>query len=97
MTRKDKPMRSASEAPDKAKYTPKEIHIFADEDHAHLRPKKSAIVPIVTVTEGIDTSNYKRHKTIEPIHFQGYGVNVHTFVKSNPSSSDSHSSSVRTA
>ena len=65
----------------KAKYTPKEIHIFADEDHAHLRPKKSAIVPIVTVTEGIDTSNYKRHKTIEPIHFQGYGVNVHTFVE----------------
>jgi hypothetical protein len=65
----------------KAKSTPREIHIFADEDHAHLRPKRSAIVPIVTVTEGIDTTNGKRHRTIEPVHFQGYGMNIHTFVE----------------
>jgi hypothetical protein len=65
----------------KSKTTPKEIHIFADEDHAHLRPKRSAIVPIITVTEGIDVSNEKRHKTIEPIHFQGYGMNTHAFVE----------------
>ena len=65
----------------KAKSTPQEIHIFADEDHVHLRPKRSAIVPLVTVTEGIDTSDEKRHKTINPIHFQGYGMNTHTFVE----------------
>lgn len=65
----------------KSTSTPKEIHIFADEDHVHLRPKQSAIVPIVTVTEGIDISNEKRHKTIEPIHFQGYGMSTHSFVE----------------
>ena len=60
--------------------TPSELHIFADEDHVHLRPKKSAIVPLVTVTEGIDTSDPKRHKTISPVHFQGYGMDNHAFV-----------------
>ena len=60
--------------------TPSELHIFADEDHVHLRPKKSAIVPLVTVTEGIDTSDPKRHKTISPLHFQGYGMDNHVFV-----------------
>ena len=60
--------------------TPSELHIFADEDHVHLRPKKSAIVPLVTVTEGIDVSNPKRHKTISPVHFQGYGMDNHAFV-----------------
>ena len=60
--------------------TPPELHIFADEDHAHLRPRRSAIVPLVTVTEGIDTSDPKRHKTISPVHFQGYGMDNHTFV-----------------
>lgn len=64
----------------RVKNTPSELHIFADEDHAHLRPKKSAIVPLVTVTEGIDVSNPKRHKTISPVHFQGYGMDNHTFV-----------------
>lgn len=37
---------------ERVKNTPSELHIFADEDHVHLRPKKSAIVPLVTVTEG---------------------------------------------
>lgn len=60
--------------------TPSELHIFADEDHVHLRPRRSAIVPLVTVTEGIDVSNPKRHKTISPVHFQGYGMDNHTFV-----------------
>ena len=41
---------------------------------------KSAIVPLVTVTEGIDTSDPKRHKTISPVHFQGYGMDNHVFV-----------------
>ena len=61
--------------------TPSELHIFADEDHVHLRPKRSAIVPLVTVTEGIDTSDPKRHKTISPVHFQGYGMDNHTFIE----------------
>ena len=61
--------------------TPSELHIFADEDHVHLRPKKSAIVPLVVVTEGIDTSDPNRHKTINPIYFQGYGMNNRTFVE----------------
>ena len=64
----------------RVKNTPSELHIFADEDHVHLRPRRSAIVPLVTVTEGIDVSNTKRHKTISPVHFQGYGMDNHTFV-----------------
>ena len=61
--------------------TPEELHIFADEDHVHLRPKRSAIVPLVTVTEGIDTSDAKRHKTVNPIHFQGCAVNNDAFTE----------------
>ena len=64
----------------RVKNTPSELHIFADEDHVHLRPRRSAIVPLVVVTEGIDVSNPKRHKTISPVHFQGYGMDNHTFV-----------------
>lgn len=58
----------------RVKDTPPELHIFADEDHVHLRPKKSAFVPLVTVTEGMDVSDKKRHKTINPVHFQGFGM-----------------------
>ena len=39
--------------------TPETLDIFADEDHVHLTPKGKAIVPLVTITEGIDTSNPK--------------------------------------
>ena len=61
--------------------TPSELHLFADEDHAHLRPKKSTTIPLVTVTEGIDTTDPKRHKTISPLHFQGYGMSNHVFTE----------------
>ena len=61
--------------------TPEEIHIFADEDHVHLRPKKSGMVPLITVTEGIDATNEKRHKTIAPVSFQGYGMNTECFAE----------------
>ena len=37
-------------------------------------------MPLMTVTEGIDTSDPKRHKTISPLHFQGYGMDNHAFV-----------------
>ncbi|MGI6766414.1 MAG: ISLre2 family transposase [Lentihominibacter sp.] len=52
-----------------------ELHIYADEDHAHMQKpnkekgKSSKIVPLVTVTEGMDTENEKRHKTIGTMHF----------------------------
>ncbi len=48
--------------------TPETLDIFADEDHVHLKPKGQAIVPLVTITDGMDVSNPKRHKTIHPIH-----------------------------
>ena len=56
------------------KETPKEIDIFADEDHVNIRGGKNAIVPLITITEGIDTSNEKRHKTKEPLHIAAYGM-----------------------
>ena len=54
--------------------TPETLDIFADEDHVHLTPKGKAIVPLVTITEGIDVSNPKRHKTIHPIHVAAFGM-----------------------
>ena len=61
--------------------TPSELHLFADEDHVHLRPKSSMFVPLVTVTEGMDCTNPKRHKTINPLHFQGCGISNREFVE----------------
>jgi len=66
---------------ERVKNTPSELHIFADEDHVHLRPRKSAFVPLVTVTEGMDVSNEKRHRTIDPVHFQGFGMNNDAFIE----------------
>ena len=61
--------------------TPKELHVFADEDHVHVRKlNHSVIVPLVTLTEGIDTSNPKRHRTIHPVYFQGYGMENESFI-----------------
>lgn len=59
--------------------TPKELHIFTDEDHVHLNGGKSVMVPIATITEGIDTSNPKRHTLINPLHIAGYGMDSETF------------------
>ncbi len=63
----------------RAEKTPEELHLFADEDHVHLNPKGCAIVPLVSITEGIDTSNPKRHKTINPFHIAGYGMGTDAF------------------
>ncbi len=65
----------------RAENTPTELHLFADEDHVSLRPKGNAIVPLVTVTEGIDQTDRSRHKTIHPLHFQGYGMTNDAFVE----------------
>lgn len=66
---------------ERAETTPEEIHIFADEDHVHLNSKQNTSVPEATVTEGIDISNPKRHKTIRPVHFQGYGMEPAAFAE----------------
>ena len=58
-----------------AKETPSELHLFADEDHVHMKDGRNAIVPLVTVTEGIDNGK-KRHTTISPVHFEGYGMDT---------------------
>ena len=58
--------------------TPRELHVFADEDHVHMKDGRSVIVPLVTVTEGIDTAT-RRHKTINPVHFEGYGMSNTSF------------------
>ena len=59
--------------------TPEELHLFADEDHVHLKDGRNAIVPLVTISEGIDTSNPKRHKLINPLHIAGYGMDAEAF------------------
>ena len=59
--------------------TPEVLDIFADEDHVHLNPKGKAIVPLVTITEGMDESNPKRHATIHPFHIAAYGMPMTAF------------------
>ena len=58
--------------------TPRELHVFMDEDHVHMKNGRNAIVPLLTVTEGIDSSK-KRHKTINAVHFEGYGITTDSF------------------
>jgi hypothetical protein len=74
-------MKAPVTAMERVKNTPSELHVFADEDHVHLRPRKSAYVPLVTVTEGMDTSDPKRHRTINPVHFQGFGMGNEAFIE----------------
>ena len=64
---------------ERVKETPGELHLFADEDHVHLKDGRNVIVPLVTITEGIDTSNPKRHKLINPLHIAGYGMDAEAF------------------
>ena len=64
---------------DRVKETPEELHLFADEDHVHLKDGRNVIVPLVTISEGIDTSNPKRHKLINPLHIAGYGMDAEAF------------------
>ena len=53
----------------------KELHLFADEDHVHMqregraKGKKSRMVPLVTVTEGIEKESKGRNRTINAMHF----------------------------
>ena len=36
-------------------------------------------MPLVTITEGMDTGNPKRHRLINPLHVAGYGMEAETF------------------
>ncbi len=63
----------------RAEETPETLDIFADEDHVHLTPKGKAIVPLVTITEGMDESNPKRHRTINPIHIAAFDMKAEVF------------------
>ena len=63
----------------KAAETPEKLDIFADEDHAHLNPKGEAMIPLVTITEGIDTRKPKRHKTVNPLHIGAYAMSAEAF------------------
>ena len=53
----------------------KELHLFADEDHVHMqregraKGKKSRMVPLVTVTEGIEEESKGRNRTRNAMHF----------------------------
>lgn len=66
---------SAFEDIPKEKRQAKEIHIYADEDHAHMQKpgkkkgKKSRIVPLVVVTEGTESIGTSRRKTVNPHYF----------------------------
>lgn len=53
----------------------KQLHVYADEDHAHMQKpgkekgKKNKSVPLVTVTEGTAPLSGGRNRTIHPMHF----------------------------
>ena len=72
-------LREVVQEVERVKETPEELHLFADEDHAHLKDGRSAIVPLVTISEGIDTSNPKRHRLVNPLHIAGYGMEAEAF------------------
>jgi len=64
---------------ERVKETPEELHLFADEDHVHLKDGSNAIVPLVTISEGIDMSDPKRHRLVNPLHIAGYGMEAEAF------------------
>ena len=64
---------------ERIKETPEELHLFADEDHVHLKDGRNAIVPLVTISGGIDKSDPKRHRLVDPLHIAGYGMEAETF------------------
>ena len=59
-----------------------QLHIYADEDHAHMQKpgkekgKKNKAVPLVTVTEGTVPGAGGRNRTIHPMHFSDEGFDT---------------------
>ena len=68
--------------PKEEKREVKELHIYADEDHAHMQKpgkkkgKKCQVIPLVTVTEGMYQESKRRNRTINPMHFADEGFNT---------------------
>jgi hypothetical protein len=67
--------------PDKKEKTPKELHIFADEDHVHMQSshksgnkKHGEIVRLITTSEGLHRVSKGKNELICPIHFEGYKI-----------------------
>lgn len=59
--------------------SPKELHIFADEDHVHMQSGKNEKVNLVTIAEGIRKVCKGRHELISPVHFNGYKMSPQDF------------------
>ena len=50
----------------------KELHVFADEDHANLQEGgKSRMVPLITISEGIRAVGEGRNELVNQVHFTG--------------------------
>mgnify|MGYP000578594342 CR=1 FL=1 len=65
-----------------------ELHVYADEDHAHMqRPhkekgRKSKIIPLITVSEGTIRQSRGRNKTINPMSFADENFDTKSLWKS---------------
>ena len=47
----------------------RELHIFADEDHVHLQTGKNRMVPLITLSEGIQAVHKGRNALVNAVHF----------------------------
>ena len=56
------------EAP-KEKRAVRELHVFADEDHAHLQEGRNRMVPLITVSEGVRAVREGRNILVNQVHF----------------------------
>ena len=69
----------AAALPPRVPETPARIHIFADEDHAHLQDGHGAMLPIVTVCSGKRRVCEGRNELVDRTHLCGYGLEPETF------------------
>jgi hypothetical protein len=65
--------------PPRADATPARIHIFADEDHAHLQDGHGTFLPLVTVCSGKRQVCEGRNELVDKTHLNGYGLAPGTF------------------
>jgi len=65
--------------PSRVASTPGRIHIFADEDHAHLQDGHGTFLPLVTVCSGKRQVGEGRNELADRTHLSGYGLEPETF------------------
>jgi len=65
--------------PPRVASTPERIHIFADEDHAHLQDGHGTFLPLVTVCSGKRQVSEGRNELVDRTHLSGYGLKPETF------------------